>query len=83
MFLGIVGQGCTNPWHQIAVATKFLRWLLKFVGPQVQKFFHVTVQAPRTLMRLLDILERLFTPNLGEIFIPLIKTAQSKLALSV
>jgi hypothetical protein len=30
----IICQGCTNTGSQDAVVTKFLRWLLIFVGPQ-------------------------------------------------
>jgi hypothetical protein len=30
----LLSQGCTSPGRQVAVATKFLRWLIVFVGPQ-------------------------------------------------
>lgn len=47
-------QGCTNPWHQVAMATKFCTVAPNIFGSSVWHFLRVVLIASRILRNLLD-----------------------------
>jgi hypothetical protein len=51
-----LGQGCTNPGRQIAMATEFFFTLApNMCGPSVWNLLYVVLMAPRILRWLLDV----------------------------
>jgi hypothetical protein len=47
-------HGCTNPWHQVAVATKFRTVAHNTFGSSIWNLLHVTILVTRILRWLPD-----------------------------
>jgi len=56
-------QGCTNPGHLVAVATKFFTVIPNTSCSSVWNLFHVTIPKPRIRRWPLDIVEKMYTPS--------------------
>jgi hypothetical protein len=52
--VGSLDQGCTNPGHQVAVATNFLTLVPDIFGSSIKNLLHVTFVAPIILRRFMD-----------------------------
>jgi hypothetical protein len=65
----ILIQGCTNPGHQVAVATKFGIKMPNICLSSVRKLLHVTIPAPRILRLRLDFKEMCTPALINTIFL--------------